>query len=401
MEDSSFITIFLAGDVMTGRGIDQALPCPGDPALHQSNGRDAVEYFKLAQNANGPIRSPIGFSYIWGDAIEAIEINKPDLKIVNLETSITRSNNYVKDKAIHYRMNPGNISCLTAAGFNICTLANNHLLDFGYEGLTETLGSLKTANINFTGAGCSKHEAELPAVWNAPGKGRVIVYSFCLATSGVPLSWRAEKIKPGVNLLTELSDEVMQRISRNVKSIKQTYDIVIASIHWGSNWGYDIPDEQRRFAHALIDEAGVDIIHGHSSHHPRPMEVYKDKLIIYGTGDLINDFEGLKGRKKSGIAWRKFKNPWKLWRLNGHKKFRSDLVVIFFAAIDPSTGKLLNLRLTPMQIKKFRLNYPSRQDAQWLRKKLNRVNKKFNLKLEPEHQSFSDSTDKSLFLTRL
>ena len=69
----------------------------------------------------------------------------------------------------------------------------------------------------------------------------------------------------------------------------------MASIHWGDNWGYDIPREQTTFAHKLIDEAGVDVIHGHSSHHPKGIEVYKDKPIIYGCGDFIDDYEGISG----------------------------------------------------------------------------------------------------------
>jgi len=58
--------------------------------------------------------------------------------------------------------------------------------------------------------------------------------------------------------------------------------MVIASIHWGSNWGYNTPSDQRKFAHKLIDDASVDVIHGHTSHHVKGMEVYKGKLIIYG-----------------------------------------------------------------------------------------------------------------------
>jgi len=382
MTGSSFITLFLGGDVMTGRGIDQALPCPGDPALYQPNGRNAQDYFKLAENANGSIPRPVHFPYIWGDAIEILQKNAPDLRIINLETGITESNNFMPGKAIHYKMHPGNIFCLKAAEIDVCTLANNHLLDWGYEGLMETLDNLKKVKIKYAGAGCSRNEAELPATWNVAGKGRVIVFSFCCVTSGVPLSWDAEKTKPGVNLLRDLSHETVQHIMEKVKTLKQQDDIVIASIHWGSNWGYDITSEQKRFAHDLIDAAGVDIIHGHSSHHPRPIEIYKDKLIIYGAGDLINDYEGLKVRKKSKIRFKKFMKLWKLWKLNGHKKFRSDLVLMYFVSVAPSTGKLENLKIIPMQIKKFRLNYPSSGDIEWLRNRMNKVYKNFNLQLE-------------------
>jgi len=382
MIDPSLISLFLCGDVMTGRGIDQVLPYLGDPTLHQSNGRNAEDYLKLAENVNGSIPRQVDFSYIWGDAIEVLEKNTPDLRIINLETSVTKSNDFMNGKAIHYKMHPGNIFCLPAANIDICVLGNNHLLDWGYEGLMDTLQTLKKVNIKFAGAGCNQQEAELPVISTISGKGRIIVFSYCSVTSGVPSSWAAEKTKPGVNLLPDLSDETVQQIKEKVKTIKQQGDIVVLSIHWGSNWGYNIPYEQRKFAHALIDKAGVDIIHGHSSHHPRPVEVYKGKLIIYGAGDFINDYEGIKGRKINKIDLRKLKNFWKLLRLNGHKKFRSDLVLMYFISVEPSTCKFENLKIIPMQIKKFKLNYPAQKDVEWLRNRMSKVYKKFNLRLE-------------------
>ena len=83
---------------------------------------------------------------------------------------------------------------------------------------------------------------------------------------------------------------------------------MVASVHWGSNWGYDIPREQTVFAHRLIDEAGVDIIHGHSSHHVRAIEVYKDRLILYGCGDFLNDYEGISGYEEFRFVFDVFCN---------------------------------------------------------------------------------------------
>ena len=73
--------------------------------------------------------------------------------------------------------------------------------------------------------------------------------------------------KPGVNLLKDLSDKAVNSIKEKVKELQQQGDIVVVSIHWGGNWGYHIAPAQVKFAHKLVDEAGVDIIHGHSSHH--------------------------------------------------------------------------------------------------------------------------------------
>jgi poly-gamma-glutamate synthesis protein (capsule biosynthesis protein) len=286
-------------------------------------------------------------------------------------------------KPIHYRMNPGNIFCLTAANIDICAVANNHVLDWGYEGLKDTLQNLRKVNINFSGGGDNLSEAESPVIRKIPGKGRVVLFSYCSITSGVPLSWRAEENKPGVNLITDLSAQTIQRIDDKIKEVKEKDDIVIFSIHWGSNWGYEIPDEQRRFAHELIDKAGVDIIHGHSSHHPRSLEVYKDKLILYGTGDLINDYEGIARSKGFRITLNKLKNFRKYFRIRRRKKFMGELVLMYFVTVEASSGKLQNLKLVPMKIKNFRLNFPHKEEAEWMMNRLNFINKKFNSGMEP------------------
>ncbi len=86
-ENSNLITIFLCGDVMTGRGVDQVLPHPSDPRIYESYMGSAVEYVELAEVANGLIHKPVSFSYIWGDALEAFQRVMPDVRIINLETS--------------------------------------------------------------------------------------------------------------------------------------------------------------------------------------------------------------------------------------------------------------------------------------------------------------------------
>jgi poly-gamma-glutamate synthesis protein (capsule biosynthesis protein) len=72
-------------------------------------------------------------------------------------------------------------------------------------------------------------------------------------------------------------------------------DIVVASIHWGGNWGYEVSQSKREFAHGLIAIAGVDHVHGHSSHHVRGIEIHDHKAIFYGCGGLLNDYEGISG----------------------------------------------------------------------------------------------------------
>jgi poly-gamma-glutamate synthesis protein (capsule biosynthesis protein) len=254
------VTIFMCGDVMTGRGIDRILPHPGDPTIYESYMKSTQGYVKIAEDVNGLIDFPVSFSYVWGDALKEFDRRAPDVKIINLETSVTKSNDYWKGKGINYRMHPENISVLTAAKIDVCSLANNHVLDWGHSGLRETMETLRNANIKIAGAGRNLVEAQAPAVLKVPDKGRVIVFAFGLGTSGILSNWGARDDKPGVNLLKDLSSKSLHDIQEKVRRIKRDGDIVVASIHWGSNWGYMIPRQHTIFSHRLIDEAGVDII---------------------------------------------------------------------------------------------------------------------------------------------
>ncbi len=120
------LTLFLSGDVMTGRGIDQILPHSSNPILYESYGKDARHYVELAEQVNGPIDYPVADTYLWGDALKPMK--DADVRIINLETSITYSENYI-DKGINYRMHPTNTAILTAGKIDLVTLANNHILD--------------------------------------------------------------------------------------------------------------------------------------------------------------------------------------------------------------------------------------------------------------------------------
>src|SRR4029453_4475235 len=266
------LRLFLCGDVMTGRGIDQALPQPVNSILYESYVRDAREYIALAEKAHGPIPRPLSFDYIWGDALRELERAEVDLRVVNLETAITSAETPWPAKGIHYRMHPQNIGCLRSAKISACALANNHLLDWGHGGLSETLKTLRAAGIAHAGAGNDSEEAKQPAVLNTAGNGRLLLFSFASTSSGVPQDWRATGISPGVNLLDDLSEGTAARVAGRMRAHQHTGDLIIASIHLGGNWGYEIPRDQITFAHRLIEE-GIAIGHGHSSHPGKEIEV--------------------------------------------------------------------------------------------------------------------------------
>jgi poly-gamma-glutamate synthesis protein (capsule biosynthesis protein) len=317
-----------------------------------------MHYVHLAEEANGQIPRCVDATYVWGAALDELNRARPDARVINLETSITHSDDYFS-KGINYRMSPENADFLTAAKIDCCVLANNHVLDWRRTGLLDTLAILERLQIKTAGAGRNLVQASAPAALDIAGKGRVLIFSFASVTSGTPQSWAATQEAAGVNLLPDLSETNVARISDQIAHERQPHDLIVVSIHWGSNWGYEISDKQRRFARALIDKANVSIIHGHSSHHAKAMEVYRNRLILYGCGDFISDYEGIAG----------------------YEDYRDDLVLMYFADISPMDMNLVALELVPLQIQKFCLIHPSRPDVDWQQKVLDRESRKFGARV--------------------
>lgn len=343
------VRLFLCGDVMIGRGVDQILPSPCPPQLYEEYVSSAQEYVRLAEAASGPIQRPVDLSYIWGAALDELRAYGPDARIINLETSVTRSET-AEHKAINYRVSPQNAECLRIAGVDCCALANNHVLDWGRSGLLETLATLERLRIAVAGAGRTIDDARRATILKIPGKGRVVVLSFALPDGGTPLDWAATSDSPGVSLLPDLSSESAAIACDLARSAAQPGDVLVVSIHWGSNWGYRVSDAQRRFAHRLIEDGGACVVHGHSSHHPKGFEVFRNRLILYGCGDFLNDYEGI----------------------SGYESYRGDLSLMYFADIDVTRGELTELRLVPLQMRRLRLERASAADAEWLARTLDR-----------------------------
>jgi len=350
------LTLFLCGDVMTGRGVDQILAYPGDPRLPESYRTDARSCVSLAERKNGPIPRPVQDDYVWGFALQTLADVCPTARIVNLETSVTTSDDFWKGKPVHYRMTPRNIGCLSAAGIDCCALGNNHVLDLGHAGLSETLRTLGDAGIKTAGAGLSETAAWAPAVIPTEAGGRILVFSVGARDSGVFGEWAAAEDRPGVAQLRDYSKRPFDRVAKAIAAARRDdSDIVVMSIHWGGNWGYRPPHRHRKFARRLIDEAGVDIVHGHSSHHVKGIEVYHGRLILYGCGDLITDYEGLPGRQA----------------------YRFSLSLMYFPQVDSATGRLSRLRIQPTVLRRLQLHRPAEENVAWLMKVLNREGRRF------------------------
>jgi poly-gamma-glutamate capsule biosynthesis protein CapA/YwtB (metallophosphatase superfamily) len=353
--DSDVVTLLLGGDVMLGRGVDQILPHPGDPALRERCVDDARRYVELAERVNGPIPRPVDWRWAWGDARAILDDLAPEVRLINLETTITAEGEFADRKGFHYRMHPGNLPALTAIRPDVCTLANNHTLDFGRRGLADTFDALAAAGIHGIGAGADLETAQRLAVVAAHGEHRVVIGSVAMKSSGVPESWAAHRDGPGVWLIGDPSARgAADDVAAGVLTHKRTGDVAIVSVHWGPNWGYGVGLNETQFAHRLID-AGIDIVHGHSSHHPRPIEIYRGKPILYGCGDVINDYEGI----------------------GGYEFYRPDLRLLYLISIDPGGGELAALRMLPLRLRRIRLERVPQTDAEWLRATIERISCQF------------------------
>jgi poly-gamma-glutamate synthesis protein (capsule biosynthesis protein) len=233
------------------------------------------------------------------------------------------------------------------------------VLDWGRDGLLDTLATLRHLKIKTAGAGRNLAEAGTPAALPIAGKGRVLVFSFALASSGTPRSWAAKPDGPGVSFLANLSDVSADRVSEQIMQARQPGDVIVVSLHWGSNWGYDVSEEQTRFAHALIDRAGVSVIHGHSSHHFKAIEIYRNRLVLYGCGDFLNDYEGIEG----------------------YEEYRDDLSLMYFVDVAAASGDLAAAEIVPLQIKRFQLVSASAKDCAWVRQRLDRESSRFGTRI--------------------
>lgn len=351
------VTLCFLGDVMLGRGVDQVLPHPGDPELREPYIGDARAYVEMAERASGPVPQPAESTWPWGESLKVLDAMAPDVRVLNLETSVTRHDAFEPGKEVHYRMNPANLPCLTAARPDVTVLANNHVLDFGRPGLEETLDALHGHGLPTAGAGRNRAEAEQPAIVPVAGDRRVLVFACAMPSSGVPHDWAAADGRPGLHLIETTSHATAEELLDRIRQVRRPGDVVVVSIHWGGNWGYHVTRDQVRLGHALLD-AGVDVVFGHSSHHPRPAEQRRNGLVLYGCGDFVDDYEGIPG----------------------YEHYRDDLRLMWFVTVRPDAPP--DVRMVPLQSRRMRLERASDEDTEWLRDTLDRIGRDFGSRVE-------------------
>lgn len=254
METSPPVKLLLVGDVMLGRLVNERL-------------RD----------------EPPG--YPWGDTLPLF--HGADWRACNLECVITdHGSPWTRSpKVFHFQSDSRNLAALKAARIDVVSLANNHTLDFNYRGLIEMLRLLDGAHLGRSGAGLNFEDASRAALSEVKGL-RIGFLSF---TDNEP-AWEAGEDHPGVyHVPVDRPDRRTAELLARVRVEKARVDLLIVAAHWGGNWGRRPPGSHITLAHDLV-HAGADVIFGHSAHVCRGIEVHERGLILYSTGDFVDDY---------------------------------------------------------------------------------------------------------------
>lgn len=292
------ITLAFIGDVMLGRGVNKEIP----------------------------IRTPESF---WGNTLPVLR--SADAVIANLECAITGHNiRWSKTpKVFYFRADPPAVDVLRAANVQCVSLANNHTLDYEEEGLLNTLDYLDAAGIRHIGAGRNLAEAEAPVVIDVAGL-KVGIAAF---TDNEP-PFAAATDRPGTNYMDIIPDpQTLSRVERAVEQVRKNgAELVVLSLHWGPNMVLRPPVVFRAFAAAAMD-LGVDLIYGHSAHIFQGVQLYDKRLIMYDTGDFIDDY----------AIDQELRNDWSFIFLleadsEGLRKLRMVPVRLRYARVDLATG---------------------------------------------------------------
>ena len=249
------VTLAFVGDIMLGRHIDNRIGTtrPGD---------------------------------FWGDTLSVLR--RADAVIGNLECPITtRPLPWRRTwKTFHFRARPQAVDVLEAANVRMVNLANNHMLDYQEAGLRDTIMYLDKAGIGHAGAGRDAYDAATPTLVDVAGV-KVGMVGF---TDSMP-EWRAGHCSPGTNYAKIKSDNVTLNMVRSLiaEMRRDGADIIAVSYHWGPNLRVSPPRAFRDFARRVI-ELGADVFHGHSAHLFQGVEIHRGGLILYDTGNILDDY---------------------------------------------------------------------------------------------------------------
>lgn len=206
-------------------------------------------------------------------------LKRYDIVFANLESSITARGKEFTNKTWRFRASPGTASYLTNLKLDVLSVANNHMLDYGETGMSDTLQFLKKWGVGYTGAGMNITEARTPAELIVSNR-KTVFLAYC---SILPSEFFAQSNKPGTAPFN------LDWIKKDIAQHKTQDNLVLISLHWGTEGSHEVMPWQIESAHQMI-EAGADAIIGHHPHVIQGIEIYLGKPVIYSLGNAICGF---------------------------------------------------------------------------------------------------------------
>lgn len=243
----SNVSMIFTGDVMFGRGVESV----------------------INDNIFGDLRSLFLQS---------------DIVVINMESPFTTSNINYK-KAIPLKANPNNAHILKDNNVNVVSLANNHIMDYGPQGLKDTITALDKYNINHIGAGDNIEKAVQPAYFNKDNKRIAILNFFDKSTFQ---GFSETELAQATNNTPGSAPASPEIIKKSIDNAKEKADIVIVTFHYGNEYSFTPNGYQTNISRKCIDD-GADLVIGTHPHVPQGIESYKNKLIFYSLGNCVFD----------------------------------------------------------------------------------------------------------------
>ncbi|MFY9484403.1 MAG: CapA family protein [Patescibacteria group bacterium] len=235
-------------------------------------------------------------------------LKNSDICFGNLEGCLVGNTVTGSSKAFIFRSPPRFGQALRNVGFDVMSLANNHMFDGGRQGVVSTIETLENLAITPVGAGRNRSEARQPRFFEANG-WKVAFFAYC-DVFNVPGSAATFNL-PGVATVEPIAEMV-----EDIKAAKVQADLVVVSYHWGREYQIGKPNQRQQLIAAKAKQAGADIVVGHHPHVLQALEIDKDwKVVAYSLGNFVFD---------------------------NHKPTRARTVILQIT-IEPNGGKTINL----------------------------------------------------------
>jgi len=243
----------------------------------------------MLSGSAAPVYLEKGYDHPFQDKGLARIVASADIAFGNLEYPITRKGSRFKDKKYVFRGPPESLGAIRKAGFNLLSLANNHIMDYGEKGLIDTITQCRKQKFAFAGAGEDLTSASGYAVVEKHGvRYGLLAYSFTF-----PDAYWATDSRPGT------AHPDWARLESDISAARQEVDILIVSCHWGEELKSDPKKYQVDFAHHAV-RSGADLVLGHHPHVPQAIEVYRGKPVFYSLGNYA--FGTVSNNVKIGFA---------------------------------------------------------------------------------------------------